>query len=195
MRMVISTTRSHMTALLTRVALLSMLSRDGLERCTFVKSMSSWDCVRSLTCPTNLDETKATIYSVRTMILVFIHDLIFQTKIRSTAEALGAPVWFARRLDDWKKQIADEMPPLLIVDLNAGEDALAAVAVAAVQKETGGNRAGGRIIAFVSHVDVGLAERAWAAGADEVMPRSKFSAELPTILSECGGVSFDPRIS
>jgi hypothetical protein len=40
-----------------------------------------------------------------------------------------------------------------------------------------------RVIAFLSHVQTGLAEQAKTAGFDEVMPRSKFSMNLPEILA------------
>jgi DNA-binding NarL/FixJ family response regulator len=39
-----------------------------------------------------------------------------------------------------------------------------------------------RVLGFLSHVQLELAEHAKAAGADEVMPRSRFSAHLPEIL-------------
>jgi hypothetical protein len=39
-----------------------------------------------------------------------------------------------------------------------------------------------RVIAFLSHVQTELAERAHAAGCDEVMPRSKFTQNLAAIL-------------
>jgi len=62
----------------------------------------------------------------------------------------------------------------LIVDLNtAGVDAVAA-----------GNALTPRpyVVTFVSHVDQDLAKQAADAGADQVMPRSRFTAELPQIL-------------
>jgi hypothetical protein len=40
-----------------------------------------------------------------------------------------------------------------------------------------------KVIGFLSHVQTSLAERAKSAGFDEVMPRSKFSANLPEILN------------
>ena len=40
-----------------------------------------------------------------------------------------------------------------------------------------------KIIAYCAHVDTGLATAAEEAGADTVMPRSKFVAALPEILT------------
>jgi hypothetical protein len=41
---------------------------------------------------------------------------------------------------------------------------------------------GVRVLAFVSHVDTDLADLAVKAGADEVLPRSRFAAQLPALL-------------
>jgi len=38
------------------------------------------------------------------------------------------------------------------------------------------------VIAFGSHVDKARLDEARAAGCDEVMPRSRFSSELPALL-------------
>ena len=68
---------------------------------------------------------------------------------------------------------------LLIVDLNsAGDDAVDAVRAAVSHPSRP------RVVAFVSHVDVDLADRARSAGADEVMPRSRFSQTLPQLLAD-----------
>ena len=44
-------------------------------------------------------------------------------------------------------------------------------------------KSGVRMVGFLSHVQVDLAEQARAAGCDEVMPRSKFTQNLAEILS------------
>jgi hypothetical protein len=44
-----------------------------------------------------------------------------------------------------------------------------------------------RMVGFLSHVQVDLAEQARAAGCDEVMPRSKFTQNLAEILSSAKG--------
>jgi len=65
----------------------------------------------------------------------------------------------------------------LLVDLNiTAVDPLAAIAAAKKLPEPP------RIIGFLSHVQTDLAAAARAAGADEVLPRSAFSARLPEIL-------------
>jgi DNA-binding NarL/FixJ family response regulator len=69
-------------------------------------------------------------------------------------------------------------PALVIVDLNARCDAAGAIG----RWRAAGNEA--RVVAFVSHVQTELAERARAAGGAEVMPRSKFTRELATLLAQ-----------
>ena len=68
---------------------------------------------------------------------------------------------------------------LVIVDLNARQRALDAVEQLCTPDGTGNPR---RVIAFLSHVQTELAERALAAGCVDVMPRSKFTQNLAAIL-------------
>jgi DNA-binding NarL/FixJ family response regulator len=69
------------------------------------------------------------------------------------------------------------VPELVIIDLNARSQPLAAMQqLRQLQPRL-------RVIGFLSHVQTGLAQQAQAAGFDEVMPRSKFSINLPDILS------------
>ena len=116
------------------------------------------------------------------MILVFIRDLIFQTKIQSTAQALGMRAVCVRSIQDWERELEEMAPTLLIIDLNAGPDALEVIRAASTRAPEG--RPAPRVIAFASHVDTEVMAQAKAAGAHEVMPRSRFSSSLPTILPE-----------
>ena len=68
-------------------------------------------------------------------------------------------------------------PKLVIVDLNARSGAISAIERVRAVKN------GVRMVGFLSHVQVDLAEQARAAGCDEVMPRSKFTQNLAEILS------------
>jgi DNA-binding NarL/FixJ family response regulator len=107
-------------------------------------------------------------------VVAVLNDLIFETKIRSTAQALGIETTVVRSLAAFDAELDRIRPSLLIIDLNtAGVDAVAA-----------GNTHTPRpyVVAFVSHVDQDLAKQATEAGADQVMPRSRFTAELPRIL-------------
>ncbi len=107
-------------------------------------------------------------------VVAVISDLIFETKIRSTAQALGVETTVVRSLDALAAQFEGIRPSLLIVDLNTA--GVAAVAAGNVHTPRP------YVVAFVSHVDQDLAKQAAEAGADQVMPRSRFTAELPRLL-------------
>lgn len=110
-------------------------------------------------------------------ILVICPDLIFSTKIFSTAKALSVPAQGVRSLEALREKLGAGTYARLIVDLNAtGIDAIAAITLARSLPNCP------PIIAFLSHVQVELAEQARAAGADQVLPRSAFSAQLPKLL-------------
>jgi len=73
------------------------------------------------------------------------------------------------------------------VDLNARQGAMDAVERLCAENNAanGAANASGnprRVIAFLSHVQTDLAERARAAGCADVMPRSKFTQNLAEIL-------------
>lgn len=110
-------------------------------------------------------------------VLLICNDLIFSTKLFSTAKAVGVTVQGTRTLDALREKLAANPASLLIVDLNTTLlDPYAAIRVAKEQA------AGSQIVAYLSHVQVELAAAAKEAGADTVLPRSAFSAKLPEIL-------------
>jgi len=111
-------------------------------------------------------------------VFLLISDLIFETKIQSTGQALGLEVEIHRSADELVAAARERDARLCVVDLNAfGHQVVELVsglrALAAPP----------RVVGFVSHVDVDVADRAKQAGVDEVMPRSQFSARLPQVLS------------
>ena len=110
--------------------------------------------------------------------IVLIDDLFFQAKLFETAKLTGTTLETASTGDALLKSAAANPSALIIVDLNARHGALEAV------EKLGANGSGNprRVIAFLSHVQTDLAERARAAGCQEVMPRSKFTQNLAAIL-------------
>ncbi len=110
-------------------------------------------------------------------VLALIDDVFFQAKLFETAKQVGVELRTCATPDALDAEIAKASPKLVVVDLNARANPLEAV---------GRIRAGGRaipLIGFLSHVQLDLAERARAAGCVEVMPRSKFTQNLATILA------------
>ena len=109
-------------------------------------------------------------------VVAYMDDLFFQMKLAETAKHLGLEVKVASTAESLL-QLLDPPPQLVIMDLNARSQPLEAM------KQLRNAQPRLRVIAFLSHVQTGLAEQARAAGFDEVMPRSKFSMHLPEILA------------
>jgi hypothetical protein len=105
-------------------------------------------------------------------------DLIFTSKVTGTARELGYRVLVAGNLPLASAMIEQWRPRVVFVDLAAG-DLVAPGALAAYQVLAG---AGTAFVAFGSHVDTEALAAARAAGCTEVMPRSKFAAELPGLI-------------
>lgn len=77
-------------------------------------------------------------------------------------------------------ELARELPALIIFDLNTK----AVSAVGLIRRLKGQLETQYiKLLGFVSHVQVELKTEAQEAGADIVLPRSRFSTELPEILS------------
>lgn len=109
-------------------------------------------------------------------VVAYMDDLFFQMKLAETAKHLGLEVKVASTPESLL-QLLEPLPRLVIVDLNARSAPLEAVErLRSAQPNL-------RVIGFLSHVQTDLAQRAQAAGLDEVMPRSKFSMNLPQILA------------
>jgi CheY-like chemotaxis protein len=110
-------------------------------------------------------------------VVALVDDLFFQAKMAETARRLGVELKTVTTGDALLSEAQQSAPALLIVDLNArsgGVEALERLRAAGNQRP---------VVAFLSHVQVELAERARAAGCQEVMPRSKFTQNLAAILS------------
>lgn len=110
-------------------------------------------------------------------VVALVDDLFFQSKLVESAKQVGVELRTCSTAEALAEQIAGGMPRLVIVDLNARGNPIDALRrVQAMGREI-------PLIAYLSHVQTELAESARAAGCREVMPRSKFTRELATILS------------
>jgi DNA-binding NarL/FixJ family response regulator len=103
-------------------------------------------------------------------------DLFFQMKLAETAKHLHVELKVAAT-PDALLQLMDPLPKFVIVDLNARNTPLEAVEKLRAQQPTL------PVIGFLSHVQTDLAAKAKAAGFQQVMPRSQFTANLPQILA------------
>jgi DNA-binding NtrC family response regulator len=111
-------------------------------------------------------------------VLAFVDDLFFQAKILETAKQVGVDVRTFTTSNALLAEIKKQAPNLVIVDLNARNKPLEAI------ESVHGAAPQLPLIAFLSHVQVDLAQRASAAGSTKVMPRSQFTRELATILAQ-----------
>ncbi len=113
------------------------------------------------------------------MILAAVDDLLFSSKIRTTAKLTGVDLVFARTPDEILSQARALRPDLVILDLNSAK-AHPIETLAALKSDP--QLASIRTLGFVSHVHSELIESARSAGIDEVMARSAFAAKLADIL-------------
>ncbi len=115
------------------------------------------------------------------MILYAAADLLWATRIKATADALGVPCRPARNAEMLRARLADSPVRALIVDLEA-EAGLDLIALARVE---GGPRV--RVVASGPHVQKDRLQAARDAGADEVLTRGAFDHALPDLLLALGG--------
>ncbi len=114
------------------------------------------------------------------MILAAVDDLMFSSRISTTARAIGAAVRFARSRDAVIEAARADPPSLLILDLNSAR--IEALAIVAALKADAA-LADVPTLGFVSHVDTAAIEAARLAGVDRVLARSAFVQQLPELLS------------
>lgn len=116
-------------------------------------------------------------------VLVVVEDLLFLVKIADAAKRSGLEAQIVKNEPDALAAVADTPPLLIIVDLNANS----VDPIDLITKLKDGDRKKVPVIAFVSHVQGELKQRAHDAGADMVMARSAFSTNLPQILKRHSG--------
>lgn len=114
------------------------------------------------------------------MILAVLDDLMFTSKIKTTANQLGVAVTFARSADGALAEMRKTPPTLVILDLN--NPRINALDIVAVMKKEP-DLASVRTVGFASHVQVDVINAARQAGVDDVMARSAFTQNLAAILT------------
>ena len=113
------------------------------------------------------------------MILAVLDDLMFTSKIKTTANQLGVPIVFARSADGALAEMRKTPPALVILDLNnARTDPLGIVASMKADPAL----ASVPTVGYASHVHVDVINAARQAGVGDVMARSAFTQNLADIL-------------
>jgi CheY-like chemotaxis protein len=114
------------------------------------------------------------------MVLCAVEDLLFVSKLRSAASALGVEIRFVRSPDALLELVRHSAPSLLVLDLNA--DRLEPLEMVSALRADPALSAI-KTVGFVSHVQADRIEAARTAGVDVVLARSAFVAQLPSLLS------------
>jgi PleD family two-component response regulator len=139
--------------------------------------MASW---QNFFAPIRCSKRGQEFYIVKRLVIAAIDDLFFISKIRATADYLGAHVRLSRSQQATIKAASELNPSLIIVDLHAKQfDPLAL----ARQLKTDARLRAIPLLGFFSHVQTALMQQAKEAGFDYVMPRSAFSNKLAEILA------------
>src|SRR3954466_10847327 len=116
---------------------------------------------------------------MRSMILAVLDDLMFTSKIQTTAGTLGVAVTFARSTDGALAEMRKVRPSLVILDLNnARTNPLGIVA----EMRADAALATIPTVGYVSHVMTDVINAARQAGVGEVLARSAFSDQIGEIL-------------
>lgn len=112
-------------------------------------------------------------------IISITSDLIFATKITSTARSLDVATMTVRRIDALTQRLGTHTDSLILIDLDTdGLDITQAISACVAAAHAP------RVVAYVSHIRHDLIEAADEAGAHEVVARSVFVTRLPELLQD-----------
>ena len=114
------------------------------------------------------------------MIIYCCTDLIFATKIGSTAKQLGVPSRPARDVNSMSQRLQDEEVSAVLIDLDLEDEAMR------ILRRVKERDRSIPVIAFGSHVATEILQAARAGGADLVMSRSQFTTQIPQLLQQFG---------
>jgi CheY-like chemotaxis protein len=132
-------------------------------------------------------------------VIALIDDIFFLAKVHETAKQTGVTLETASTGEQLLKAAAANPAALIVVDLNARQGALDAIERLCLLNRSSNDTSNApsgdasrgaadgagnsrRVVAFLSHVQTDLAERARAAGCTDVMARSMFTQNLAQIL-------------
>lgn len=117
-------------------------------------------------------------------VVALVADLFFNVKIADAAKRAGMQVEFAKDDKELLEKAASK-PTVIILDLN---HATAQPVKLILKLKSNPELKQISVLAFVSHVQGDLKQKAHESGCDMVMARSAFSQNLPQILKRHAGV-------
>ena len=116
-------------------------------------------------------------------VFAVVDDLFFRSKLESAANAVGVPLHLSADGSTFATAHRARPIDLILIDLNlTGQDA---VVIAQALRTTAPQVP---VVAFFSHVQTDLEQRAKDAGCAMVLPRSVFVRRLPELLAGSLGV-------
>jgi CheY-like chemotaxis protein len=115
------------------------------------------------------------------MILAVLDDLLFSSKIKTTATQLGLTVAFARSADAALASMREKRPSVVIFDLDNPRTNPLGI-VEAMKQDVGLSSI--PTVGFASHVRTDVIAAARQSGVATVLPRSAFTAQLADILKQ-----------
>jgi DNA-binding response OmpR family regulator len=119
------------------------------------------------------------------LILGFVVNMMFTTRIESVAEAAGYEVRWVESIEDWENPTIDKLlrinPDLILIDLSISDiqwkDWISQVKSFQTKNEL-------PIVCFGSHMDIDGFKSAKLAGADRVISRSMFFSSIAKTLEK-----------
>ncbi|HXB56151.1 MAG TPA: hypothetical protein VN461_15335 [Vicinamibacteria bacterium] len=115
-------------------------------------------------------------------VIAFMDDLMFLSRVKEAARALGLEVHGVRTLAQLREACSPP-PQVVLMDLDSPR-LPATEALAALRSDPG--LAGVPVVGFFSHVHGERARAAQAAGCTRVLARSAFVQKLPELLARPG---------
>jgi len=114
-------------------------------------------------------------------ILYLAADLLWASKIKGTADALGVPARPVRTMEMLEARLADCDVKALLLDLDKPEEAMQMIA--RLRGETASEKDKSiRLVAWGPHVAKDLLQQARTAGADEVLTRGAMDHNMQEIV-------------
>jgi DNA-binding NarL/FixJ family response regulator len=120
------------------------------------------------------------------MILYMAADLIWATKIRCSAEAMGILARPVRDLEGLKARLHEDEPRALLVDLDGGDAALELIRYLRADRNNE-RHLRIRVVAWGPHTARELLQRAREAGAEEVLTRGALEHHMDEVLLSLSG--------
>ena len=119
----------------------------------------------------------------RAPIVALVDELIAASRVETAARACGWRVEFARGPDEFRHLVQAQRPALVLVGLSATRQPWESL-VAGLKQDPA--LSGVPVLAFGSHMDLDLRERALRAGCDRFVANSQVATSFPALLAQMG---------